>query len=54
MRPDPAAGTPVVILTAEAEPEVRERTEAAGADALVTKPFRPTDLLALVRRLLSP
>ena len=55
LKDDPVtAGMRVVILTAEEMPAVRERAAAAGADAFVAKPFRPTDLLALVRRLLPP
>jgi two-component system, OmpR family, alkaline phosphatase synthesis response regulator PhoP len=48
------AATPVVVLTAETGPEVRERALAAGADAFLTKPSSPAALLALVRDLLPP
>ncbi len=41
---------PVVILTAEAE--ARALAGSCGADAFVTKPFEPDDLLALVERCL--
>jgi CheY-like chemotaxis protein len=55
LKADPAtAGMPVVVLTAEAQPDVRERALAAGADAYLTKPFSPAALLALVRQLLPP
>ena len=50
----PTAATPVIILTAEAAPDVQERALAAGADAYLTKPFSPAALLALARRLLLP
>jgi CheY-like chemotaxis protein len=55
LKADPTtAGMPIVILTAEGASDARERALAAGADAFVTKPFRPAELLALVRRLLPP
>jgi CheY-like chemotaxis protein len=53
LKADPAtAAMPVVVLTAEAQPGVRARAQAAGADAYLTKPFSPAALLDLVRRLL--
>jgi CheY-like chemotaxis protein len=55
LKADPAtAAMPVVVLTAEAQPDVRARAQAAGADAYLTKPFSPAALLALVRDLLPP
>jgi CheY-like chemotaxis protein len=55
LKADPAtAAMPVVVLTAEAVPDVRERARAAGADAYLTKPFSPAGLLELVRQLLPP
>jgi two-component system, OmpR family, response regulator ResD len=48
------AAMPVVVLTAEATPDVRARAQAAGVDAYLTKPSSPAALLALVRRLLPP
>jgi DNA-binding response OmpR family regulator len=42
----------VLILSARGLPEDRRRAERAGAEAWVTKPFEPRDLLALVRSLL--
>jgi CheY-like chemotaxis protein len=55
LKADPrTAAMPVVLLTARDAPAVRARARAAGADAYVTKPFRPTAFLALVRELLPP
>ena len=55
LKADPTtAGMPIVILTADVASDARERALAAGADAFVTKPFRPAELLAFVRRLLPP
>ncbi len=41
--------TAIIVVSANADPEERERAFAAGADAFVLKPFRPTalELLAI-------
>lgn len=43
----------VLVLTAHAQEETRERADRGGADAFLTKPFRPDDLrsvaLGLIR-----
>ena len=44
---------PVVMVTARASPSDRDRGLAAGADAYVTKPFSPKELLALLAALLA-
>ena len=44
---------PVLILTAHANEEDRFRSGADGADAFMTKPFDPTDLVALATSLLA-
>jgi CheY-like chemotaxis protein len=52
MRGDPAtAGATIVMLTASAEDSARRRSEEAGADLFLTKPFSPLDLLRMVDRL---
>ncbi|MFN8523788.1 MAG: response regulator [Chloroflexota bacterium] len=43
----------VVILTARAQPGERELGLQAGADAYLTKPFRPAELRAIVQRMLE-
>jgi DNA-binding response OmpR family regulator len=45
--------TPVVMLTARDDDELRRAGLAAGASAYVTKPFVYADLLALVRAITS-
>ncbi len=44
---------PVMMLTTEGQESDRERALAMGATAYLTKPFKPTELLALVASLLS-
>jgi DNA-binding response OmpR family regulator len=49
---DPAvAATPIVILSARAQQADVDAGLAAGADAYVTKPFDPLELVGLVDRL---
>lgn len=43
----------VVVLTAEIEPAYRLRAQALGAEAFLTKPFSPIELLDLIERLLE-
>ena len=43
-------GTMVVMLTAQSREEVRRNATAAGADAFLTKPFSPLQVLELVER----
>ena len=44
----------VLVLTAHAQEETRERADRGGADAFLTKPFRPNDLRRVVTRLVRP
>jgi CheY-like chemotaxis protein len=43
----------VLVLTAHAQEETRERADRGGADAFITKPFRPDELRAVVEGLLG-
>lgn len=43
----------VLVLTAHAQEETRERADRGGADAFLTKPFRPDDLRAVALDLLN-
>jgi CheY-like chemotaxis protein len=55
LKRDPALGRPrVVVVTAAALPEDRRLGESAGADAYITKPFEPVDLVDAVRALALP
>jgi CheY-like chemotaxis protein len=42
----------VLVLTAHAQEETRERADRGGADAFLTKPFRPDDLRGIALGLL--
>jgi CheY-like chemotaxis protein len=44
---------PVIVLTSEVEDHHRALAEALNADAFLTKPFSPLELLATVERLLG-
>lgn len=55
LKRDPALGAPrVVVVTAAALPEDRRLGESAGADAYITKPFEPGELIDTVRALAVP
>jgi twitching motility two-component system response regulator PilH len=43
----------VLVLTAHAQQETRERADRDGADAFLTKPFRPDDLRSVALELLE-
>ena len=52
IRADPAlTSTRVVVVTAAAQSEDVRRGTSAGADAYITKPFEPQDLVDAVRSL---
>lgn len=54
LRNDPGVReTRVVFLTAKGQEYDRARGEAVGANAYLTKPFDPDELLALARRMLD-
>jgi CheY-like chemotaxis protein len=44
---------PVIVLTAETKPLERALAESLGANAFLTKPFSPLELLETVERLLA-
>ena len=43
----------VLVLTAHAQEETRERADRGGADAFVTKPFRPDELRTVAESLIG-
>lgn len=48
------ANLTVLILTAHAQDETKARANAGGADAFLSKPFRPNDLRLVAQQLLEP
>ncbi len=40
---------PIIMLTSESQPEKKKEGKAAGASGWITKPFKPEQLLAVVR-----
>lgn len=44
---------PVLVLTADANPQARQRALAGGAKDFLTKPFNPTEVLLRIRNLLE-
>ncbi len=45
------AGIKVVLITARAQDEDRDRGEQVGADAYLTKPFDPAEMIRVIRDL---
>lgn len=53
LRSDEATrGVKILILTAHAQPEVADKAQADGADAFMTKPFRPIELREQIEKLM--
>lgn len=50
---DRLAGLPIISVTARAYPDQQAEIRAAGASALLTKPFRRRELLAMINRVLG-
>ena len=46
------AGMPVIMLTTEGQDEDKDKAVALGATAYMVKPFKPTQLLTLLERIL--
>ena len=49
---DKYAGLPVIMLTTEGQDEDKDKAVALGATAYMVKPFKPTQLLMLLERIL--
>jgi two-component system chemotaxis response regulator CheY len=51
VRSDPRRrATPILVLTTESEPEVKDRARKAGATGWIVKPFNPGKLVDAIRR----
>jgi two-component system chemotaxis response regulator CheY len=44
---------PILMLTTESQPEMRQRGKAAGATGWLVKPFDPPKLLAVITKVLQ-
>lgn len=54
VRKDPGLKfVPVVMLTTESQPAKKQEGRAAGATGWIVKPFKPDQLLAVVKKLLG-
>ncbi len=43
---------PIIMLTTESEAEMKQKGKAAGATGWIVKPFKPEQLLAIVKKVL--
>lgn len=48
------ANVPILMLTTEADGQIREQARMAGASGFLAKPFDPDQLIASVEALLAP
>jgi len=44
---------PIVILTTESQAEIKQQGKEAGATGWIVKPFKPDQLLAVIRKVLG-
>ncbi|MFZ0932423.1 MAG: response regulator [Syntrophobacteraceae bacterium] len=44
---------PIIMLTTESQPEKKQEGKTAGATGWITKPFKPDQLLAVIRKVLG-
>lgn len=47
------AGLPIVFLTTESDPAMKQRAKAAGATGWITKPFQSESLVKIVKKVLG-
>ena len=46
-------GVPILFLTTESDPEMKQQAKAAGATGWITKPFQQDQLVAIVKKVLG-
>jgi two-component system chemotaxis response regulator CheY len=44
---------PIIMLTTESQPEKKQEGKAAGATGWIVKPFKPDQLLAVIKKVLG-
>ncbi len=47
------AGVPIIFLTTESDPEMKNQAKAAGATGWLVKPFVPDQLVKVARKVLG-
>jgi two-component system, chemotaxis family, chemotaxis protein CheY len=47
-------GVPIIFLTTESDPGMKQEAKAAGATAWITKPFQQEQLVGVVRKVIGP
>ncbi len=54
LRADPRLrGTPIIIITAIADPDLKAKGLEAGANLAIPKPFNPTQIIVLIKKALE-
>ena len=54
LRADPTLkGTPIIIFTAMADPDLKTKGHEAGANLSIPKPFNPTQIIVLIKKALE-
>jgi len=54
LRADPKLkGTPIIIITAMADPDLKAKGLEAGANLAIPKPFNPTQIIVLIKKALE-
>jgi two-component system, chemotaxis family, chemotaxis protein CheY len=49
----PLKTIPIIILTTESQPEMKQKGKDAGATAWIVKPFPPEDVIAAIKKLIG-
>jgi two-component system, chemotaxis family, chemotaxis protein CheY len=49
----PLKTVPIIILTTESQPEMKQKGKDAGATAWIVKPFPPEDVIAAIKKLVG-
>ena len=44
---------PIIMLTTESQTEMKQKGKAAGATGWIVKPFKPKQLLAVIKKVLG-
>jgi two-component system, chemotaxis family, chemotaxis protein CheY len=49
----PLKTIPIIILTTESQPEMKQKGKNAGATAWIVKPFPPEDIISAIKKLIG-